>query len=194
MRSQTILATGLVISFLLTACSGIETRPADTATFAAGNYHYYSWRSEPMINTLNSVDPIYQMDPLMRKALNSALQAKGYILDPAQAQFSVDYRYAEGLRMGETSQNASNLSTHPGTIPNRNMDQASVDNAYALGGIKETANIGIQFNDVSNNEEVWRVVITKIIDDVNSTDTSALRKNLQKAIAQGTRDLPDASR
>jgi hypothetical protein len=193
MHSPTTLAASLLITIVLAACSGIETRPADTGTFAAGNYRYYSWRSEPMINTINSVDPIYQMDPLMREALDAALGAKGYILDPARAQFSVDYRYAEGLRMGETSQNASNLSTHPGTIPNRNMDQASVDNAYALGGIKETANIGIQFNDVSNNKEVWRVVITQIIDDVNSTDTSALRKNLRKAIAQGTRDLPEAS-
>ena len=95
--------------------------------------------------------------------------------------------------MGETSRNASNLSTHPGVVANRNMDQASVDNAYALGGVKETANIGIQLNDVSRNEEVWRVIITKIIDDVNSTDTSKIQGNLQRAIKQGLKELPEAS-
>jgi hypothetical protein len=29
----------------LAACSGVETRPADVTAFAAGNYHYYRWRS-----------------------------------------------------------------------------------------------------------------------------------------------------
>ncbi|MEH6593905.1 MAG: DUF4136 domain-containing protein [Halioglobus sp.] len=193
MRSLKTLTTGLFFTLCLVACSGIETRPAETDTFAAGNYRYYSWRSAPMVNTINSVDSIYQLDPILRRAMDDALQAKGYILDPTQAQFSVDYIYAEALRMGEKSRDSSNLSTHPGSIPNRNMDQASVDNAYALGGIKETANIGIQLNDTGSNEEVWRVVITKIIDDVNSTDTSSLRKNVEKAVKQGTRSLPEAS-
>ena len=146
-----------------------------------------------MPNTLNSVDPIYQLDPIIRQEVDRALQAKGYRLDSERAQFTVDYIYAEGLRMGEKSRDASNLSTHPGSIPNRNMDQASVDNAYALGGVKETANIGIQFNDVEDNKEVWRVVITKIIDNVNETESLKLKKNVEKAIKQATRDLPEAT-
>ena len=193
MRSLTSLAASLLITLALVACSGIETHPAETETFAAGNYRYYQWRSAPMVNTINSVDPMYTMDPMVRRELDASLAKKGYILDPEKAQFSVDYIYIEGTRMGETSRNASNLSTHPGAIPNRNMDQASVDNAYALGGVKETSNIGIQFNDVGSNEEVWRVAITKIVDDVNSTDTSNMHKNIKKAIDQGTRDLPPAS-
>lgn len=193
MRILTSLAASLLITLTLVACSGIEVRPAETETFSAGNYRYYSWRSKPMVNTINSVDPIYEMDPILRSELDAALQAKGYVLDPTKAQFSVDYMFAEGMREGETSRNASNLSTHPGAIPNRNMDQASVDNAYALGGMKETSNIGIQFNDAGNNQEVWHVVITKIVEDVNSTDTSKLQKNIQKAIQQGIRDLPVAS-
>jgi hypothetical protein len=193
MRPISLMTAGLIFTLLLAACSGIETRPSDPAAFIAGNYRYYSWRSEPMVNTISSQDTIYQVDPVFRRQLNSALKEKGYILDPQRAQFSVDYIYGEGLRMGEKSRNASNLSTHPGAIPNRNMDQASVDNAYALGGVKETANIGIQFNDVGNNQEVWRVIITKIIDDINSTDTSKLPVNLKKAIQQGLRELPPAS-
>lgn len=193
MRILTSLAASLLITLTLAACSGIEVRPAETETFSEGNYRYYSWRSKPMVNTINSVDPIYDMDPILRSELDAALQAKGYVLDPAKAQFSVDYMFAQGVREGEKSRNASNLSTHPGAIPNRNMDQASVDNAYALGGVKETSNIGIQFNDAGNNQEVWHVVITKIVEDVNATDTSKLQKNIQKAIQQGIRDLPVAS-
>ena len=193
MRAPTTLAICLIFSLALAACSGIETRPSDSTEFSAGNYRYYSWRSEPMVNTINSTDPIYRVDPVFRQELDAALRAKGYVLSPERAQFSVDYIYGEGLRMGETSRNASNLSTHPGVVANRNMDQASVDNAYALGGVKETANIGIQLNDVSRNEEVWRVIITKIIDDVNSTDTSKIQSNLQRAIKEGLKELPPAS-
>lgn len=193
MRALTTLATSLLIVLGLAACSGIETRPADTETFAAGDYRYYRWRSEPMVNTINSVDSIYELDPILRQEMDAALTAKGYILDPDRAQFTVDYIYADGLRMGERSRDANNLSTHPGVIPNRNMDQASVDNAYALGGVKETANIGIQFNTIDTNEELWRVVITKIIDNVNSTDTAKLRKNVEQAVKQGLKVLPDAS-
>jgi uncharacterized protein DUF4136 len=193
MRSLKLLTISLLSIMILAACSGIETRPSDTVAFTAGDYQFYRWRSEPMQNTQNSVDPIYQIDPFIRQELDRALQAKGYKLDVDRAQFSVDYIYAEGLRMGEKSRDASNLSTHPGSIPNRNMDQASVDNAYALGGVKETANIGIQFNDVARKEEVWRVVITKIIDNVNPGENLKLQKNVEKAIRQATRDLPKAS-
>jgi len=193
MRYLHTLAAALVTIVTLAACSGIETRPAETETFAAGNYQYYSWRSEPMVNSINSVDPIYLLDPIFREALDDALQSKGYRLDAEKAQFTVDYIYAEGLRMGETSRNASNLSTQPGVIPNRNMDQASVDNAYALGGIKETSNIGLQFNDADSKEEVWRVVITKIVENVNRDNTSGMSKNVRKAIKKGLKELPDAS-
>ncbi|MEH6590380.1 MAG: DUF4136 domain-containing protein [Halioglobus sp.] len=193
MRSLKLLTISLLSIIFIAACSGIETRPGDTDAFVAGNYQYYRWRSEPMQNTLNSVDPMYQLDPILRRELDRALQAKGYKLDSERAQFSVDYIYAEGLRMGEKSRDASNLSTHPGTIPNRNMDQASVDNAYALGGVKETANIGIQFNDVERKEEVWRVIITKIIDNVNANENLKLQKNVEKAVQQATRELPKVS-
>lgn len=186
-----ILSTALV-ALSIAACSGVETRPDDTAKFEAGNYHYYKWRSEPLANNRNSTDPIYMVDPMLRRAVDKELKAKGYVLDPQQAQFSVDYVYAQGLRMGETAEEASNISPYPGTIPNRNIDQASVDNAIALGGVKETSNIGIQFNDVAGKEEVWRVVVTKIIDRVNQTDVDSMKKTVNTAVKHGLRPLPDS--
>lgn len=184
----------VLLALVLAACSGVETRPADTAAFAAGNYSYYKWRSEPLASRSGSADPIYRIDPILRQAVDKELAAKGYVLDPERAQFSVDYVYAEGLRLGETSRDAGNISsTYPGVIPNRNMDQASIDNAIALGGVKETSNIGLQFNDVAKREEVWRVIVTKIIDKVNNTDEEAMRKTVRSAVGHGLRPLPDAS-
>jgi hypothetical protein len=189
MRSTSILA-GLLSILMLAACGGIETRPEATDTFTAGNYQFYQWRNPPMENTINSTDPIYTMDPMVRRSIDAELQKKGYVLDENRAQFSVDYLYAPGLMQGEVSRDASNLNPYPTAIPNRQRDQASVDNAYALGGMKETDNIAVQFNDLETHQEVWRVVITKIVEDANNIDTSRMQGNLNKAIGQGFKALP----
>lgn len=191
MRITTILASGL-LSLVLAACSGIEVEPAETDRFAAGNYKYYKWRTEPMQNTAASSDPIYLMDPIIRREVNAGLQSKGYVLDEGRAQFSVDYLQAAGMLQGEKSQEASNITPYATVLPNRQVDQAIVDNANALGGVKETNNIAVQFNDITQNREVWHVVITKIVEDVNAIDTANLQKNLKKAIDEGLRTLPKA--
>ena len=192
MRTLQILAVTLVAALSLAACSGVETRPEETDTFAAGNYTFYRWRSEPLENTAASRDPVYVMDPIVRAAVDAELKNKGYRLNPEKAQFSVDYLFATGMRMGQKGSEASNLSNYPGVIPNRNVDQASIDNAYALGGVKETSNIALQFNDVERKEEVWRVIVTKIVEDANRVDSSRLRKNINSAVKEGLRSLPKA--
>jgi hypothetical protein len=191
MRSIHSLAS-LVLALALTACSGTEIRPADTAGFAAGNYHYFKWRSEPLQNTANSSDPVYVLDPIVRRQVNSALADKGFVLDEKNAQFSVDYFFAEGMREGKKSQVATNITPYPTVVPNRQADGATVDNAYALGGVKKTSNIALQFNDVERKEEVWHVIITKIVEDANMADTTKLDRNVGRAIRKGLQDLPAA--
>ncbi|PLW69213.1 DUF4136 domain-containing protein [Pseudohalioglobus lutimaris] len=193
MRSFTVLAT-LMLIFGLTACSTIETRPEDTARFVAGQYKYFTWRSQPLNNPGGSSDPLYTMDPMIREQVNAQLVKKGYILDPARAQFSVDYLQATALREGVSSQDASGgIDPIPSARPNRQINQAMVDNANALAGVQTTNNIAIQFNDMESQEEVWRVVVTKIVDDVNRVDANTMRNNLQKGISKGMSSLPDAS-
>ena len=182
----------VLLALAVAACSGIETNPGDVDAFAAADYRYYKWRSEPLQNSGNSADPIYLIDPVLRREVDAALQDKGYRLDPERAQFSVDYLYAAGLRIGETSQEATNLTPYPTALPNRQVDQATVDNAYALGGVKETSNIALQFNDEGRREEVWHVVITKIVENANRIDRDALNRDLKKAVAQALRPLPRA--
>ena len=190
MRITHILATGL-LALLLAACSGIEIQPDKIDQFAAGHYQYYKWRSEPMTNSANSSDPIYSIDPVLRRQVNAGLQSKGYILDQERAQFSVDYIFATGMRQGEKSEQASNLTLHPSVMPNRQIDGASVDNAIALGGVKETRNIALQFNDVTSNEEVWQVIMTRFVEDVNKAG-SRVDENLSKAINKALKPLPPA--
>jgi hypothetical protein len=190
MRLNLLLAALLLT--LVTACSGIETRPASIEAFAAGNYKYYSWRSDPLPNVANSQDPMYIIDPILRSAVNADLGSKGYVLDKERAQFTVDYIYASGLRMGERSAEAYNITPYPSVNPNRQVNQAVVDNAYALGGVKETSNIAVQFNDNASKKEVWHVIITKIVENVNDVDKKDIRNGVEKGVKAALSTLPPA--
>ncbi|MCP5128198.1 MAG: DUF4136 domain-containing protein [Pseudomonadales bacterium] len=191
MRFITLLVP-ILLAIAIAACSGIETRPAPIDTFAAGDYKYYKWRSDPLPNPDNSKDPMYVMDPILRNAVDAELAEKGYVLDPGRAQFTVDYIFATGLRMGELSSEASNITPYPSVNPNRQINQAVVDNAYALGGVKETANIALQFNDSVTRKEVWHVIITKIVENVNKVDKTELRSSLKKGVKDALSNLPPA--
>ena len=191
MRTSHSLAL-LLLTLVLAACSGIEVQPTATDTFAAGNYKYYTWRSEPLVNTTNSRDMMYLMDPILRRDVDRELAKKGYVLDPERAQFSVDYIYAQGLRMGERSELATNITTYPSVNPNRQQNQAVVDNAYALGGIKETNNIALQFNDMGSKQEVWQVIITKIVENVNKVDVAEMKESLREGVRLALEPLPEA--
>ena len=190
MRLITLLAA--LLFTLVTACSGIETRPPSIEAFAAGNYKYYSWRSDPLPNVANSQDPMYIIDPILRSAVNAELGKKGYVLDKERAQFTVDYIYASGLRMGERSAEAYNITPYPSVNPNRQVNQAVVDNAYALGGVKETSNIAVQFNDSTSKKEVWHVIITKIVENVNDVDKKDIRNGVEKGVKAALSTLPPA--
>lgn len=182
----------VLLTLAVAACSGIETRPGETETFAAGGYKYYKWRSQPMTNSTNSQDTMYLIDPILRRQVDANLSDKGYVLDTEKAQFSVDYVYASGLRMGARSGQVSNISPIPSVTPNRQVNQAVVDNAYALGGVKETTNIALLFNDATSKMEVWQVIITKIVEDTNKVDREEIRNGLKKGIRKALGPLPEA--
>ncbi len=193
MRITNILAYG-ILSLTVLGCSGVEIQPADTNRFIAGNYLYYQWRTDALPSDVRSSDPAYAIDPVMRRDVNADLQSKGYVLNPERAQFTVGYILMNGMVQGATSDLASNISPYPRVTPNRQIDQASVDNAIALGGVKETNNIILQFNDKTSNQEVWHVTLTKIVEDANSVDTSRINDNLTQYLKRALKSLPQAPR
>ena len=189
MRTLSVLLLLLAVS----ACSSVETRPGDTAAFEAGDYRYYSWRSQPLANSRQSGDVLYLIDPIVRREVNAALGQLGYVQDPARAQFSVDYLQAMGLRDGVKSQDASGgIDPIPSARPNRQINQAMVDNANALAGVQTTNNIAIQFNDTASHQEVWQVVITSIVENSNKIDVDDMERKISKAVHQAFRPLPQA--
>lgn len=189
MRITPLLAC-TTLSLALLACSGVEVQPAAIDQFVAGNYHYYRWRTDPLPTETGSSDPLYALDPIMRREVDADLQSKGYVLDSTRAQFTVDYLFSMGMIQGEQSELGSNITPYPSVTPNRQVDQASVDNAIALGGVKETNNIILQFNDRLSNKAVWHVTITKIVEDANNIDISGLENNLKGVVARALEPLP----
>jgi hypothetical protein len=189
MRFTTLLACGL-LGLLTAACSGVEIQPDPVDTFSAGNYTYYTWRTEPLPANAGSSDPFYKIDPAIRREVNRRLQEKGYVLDHQRAQFTVDYMFATELREGAQSDQATNITPYPRVVPNRRVDGASVDNAIALGGVKETNNIVIQFNDRTSNKAVWQVTMTKFVEDSNQVDNSRLKQNMEKFVERALKPLP----
>lgn len=183
------LTTLLVTTLMLTGCiAGVQTDPADTERFAAGGYQTYAWRRPALPVEGSGADSIYQLDPVLRAAVDETLAGKGYRRVEENPGFLVDYVAATGLVDGAVSRSADNVSYRPAAVPNRNVDQASIDNAYALGAVRETANIAVILFDAASEDAVWNVRISKIIEDRNRVNTDLARR----AIRQGLRTLPDA--
>jgi hypothetical protein len=192
MRITAVLACSL-LSLALVACSGVHIQQGPIDQFSAGNYHYYKWRTEPLPQATRSADALYAIDPIVRREVDTQLQSRGYVLDPARAQFTVEYLYVSGMLQGERSALASNISPIPSVTPNRQVNQASVDNAIALGGVKETDNIVLQFNDRGSNRVVWDATMTSIVENTNSNDASRLDANLKEFLERALQPLPPAS-
>lgn len=191
MRHCKMLAT-TALAFLLTACASVEVDVWDSRKFAAGNFQTYSWRSEPFSSELYYRDPIYLIDPILREQVDKELGNLGYRLIPRGGDFTIDYIYAPGVRLGAPSESASNIAPRAGVRPNTGISQAERDNAIALAGVKETRNIALQINSGETGQEVWRAVMTKIVADVNEVDRSGARRSLGSGVRRAFRDLPPA--
>lgn len=188
--SQLKALAGVFLAVFLTACSGVEVQVWETDKFAAGNFHSYSWRSEAFTNNFYSRDPVYLIDPVLRKLVDKELRERGYQLVARNGDFTVDYIYAPGIRMGVAADTADVLSPRAGVRPNTTISQAERDNAIALAGVRETRNIAIQINDGETGLEVWRAVITKFVANVNEPDSERLEKALESGVVKAFRDLP----
>jgi hypothetical protein len=171
------------------ACSGVETIPEDTARFEATGFSTFAWRSEPVSQNGFSRDRLAQADPFIRDAVQSRLLELGYRLAPREeADFLVEYLAAAGINDGQLARTASNVTPYPSATIGRIADGATVDNAYALGGVKEMGNLLLVFVDPRASEVLWRVTISKVIEDANQISENAVHR----AVRQGLSTLPAA--
>lgn len=183
-----LLLPALLAVTLLAACSGVETIPDDTGAFAAKGYSRYAWRSEPLTQG-RARDRLAEADPIIRSSVDERLAELGYTrVDQERAEFLVEYIAGASINAGRIPTTASNVTPYPSAQINRQADGATVDNAYALGGMKEMGNLLLVFVEPTATELLWRVRISKVIEDANRMNEQAVRR----AVRQGLATLPEA--
>lgn len=179
----------LAASLLVASCGGIQTEPDDTAAFAATGYTRYAWRNDPLGDGGLSKDKTYQVDPVLRETVNTRLGELGYReVAREEAEFLVAYIAGPGVTDGQLPRNASNITPVPTAMINRQMNQAEVDNAYALSGTRETGTILLLLLDSEGQLPLWKVRVTSLIENVNRVDPDRVRK----AVRRGLETLPAA--
>ena len=182
----TVLCVGL-----LSACSGVQIERAPTERFNDAGYQTYSWRDLPIDNIGNSDDPLYNIGPSLRSAVNDSLADKGYVLKESGGDFVVYFEFRTVLTEGVLSSKASNIAPIPQVVINRDTDQAMADNAYALSGVREMNSILLNFEDPQNQALVWAVSISKVVENLNHNDPAKMRRTLGKSIERAFRLLAD---
>lgn len=174
---------------MLSACSGIHVIPDATDTFAATSYTRYAWRSEPPSQTISSKDKLQQKSPAIRASFQERMSELGYqLVDKADAEFLVEYLAATSYTDGQLARGGSNAELY-GSSVNRQVDGASIDNAYALGGSVETGEITLVFVDAKTTDRLWRVQANIVVEDANRVDLDEVRKAVRRALAS----VPPAS-
>lgn len=174
---------------LLGGCGGIDTIAEPTETFAANNYRLYAWRSEPPSREISSKDKLQQKSPSIRAGVEEKMSQLGYRrVEKSEAEFLIEYLADVGYNDGQVSHTGSNEVLYPSSV-NRHIDGASVDNAYALGGMVETGNVMLVFVDAASTESLWQVRISMVVKDTNRIDEAQVRRAVRKGLAT----LPPAS-
>lgn len=195
MRRPPVIALLLPTLFcLLSACSGSETIAGDITQFQAAKLTRYAWRSEALGEPKGSLREtrLYEVDPIIREAVDDRLQALGYqLVNRGDAQFLVEYMASQGINAGLLSTQSSSVYPYPttsGTI-NRLPDGASIDNAYALAGPVETGKLRILFLNQDATALFWQVLVSSVIENVNEIDPDAVKR----AVKRGLATVPAAS-
>lgn len=179
---KTLLA--LTACVLLVACSGVETIPDDTGAFAATGYSRYAWRSEPLQRSGFSKNRLYDVDPAIRNSVNARLSELGYREVPRDdAQFLIDYVAAAGLNDGQPSNSASNVYPLPIGAANRQINQAEVDNAVALSGVREMGRVALVFLERDTQTPIWKVLVSSLVENANRVDPKAVDRAMRKGLS-----------
>lgn len=187
-----LLSAGLA---LLAACANVQVDTAPVDKFKEGNYRSYSWRGAPIENTGGSSDPLYVVSPALRAAVDEELADKGYVKRESGGDFTIEYQFKASLADGalnSTAAMADNRYPRPtgGAVINRGTDQALIDNAYALSGVREMNSILLRFSDAESQSLVWAGAVSKIVEDANNDDREKMVKSIRAAVKRVLGQIP----
>jgi len=177
-------ALAILCCSLLIGCASIETEPDDTGAFVASGYARYAWRHDAIVRGGSYRDDQRRdLDGALRDAVDERLAELGYRrVERDRAQFLVEYLAAPGLVDGHLAQTASNITARPSGPINRQVNQAEVDNAYALGKPRATGELALVFTDGGDREKLWSVRVSTVIENSNKVDPELVRETVRRGL------------
>jgi len=182
----------LALAGLLAAggCGNVETLADDPQRFAASGYTRYAWRRAALPEPRDYRDTRqHALDVSLRDAVDERLGELGYRrVEKDAAEFLIDYVATPGVVDGQLSRNANNVTPLPSGTINRQINQAEVDNAYALAGARTTGNIALLFV-TPDQRRLWSVRLKTLVEDANRVNPARVRR----AMREGMRSLPRAA-
>ena len=173
-------ALALCVTFM--GCTTMQVDTAPSKRFADKGYQTFSWRTEVPRGVPQSMESLYRLSATVQEVVAEALEKKGYRFEPSGGDFLVSYAFGARLEGGQEP-------VTPGLGPSG----AVMDNAYALSGPREVANLMLSFEDGDNLASVWSASISQVVENQNQPDLAKVQRKLKSGVTKALRVLPDAT-
>jgi hypothetical protein len=189
----------LVVLFCLamSACSELKTS-LQINKLAGKNPTEYAWASRPLQDIpgaadMHDADALFEVDHLLRKRIDRAMQQANFILVPkSRALLLVDYRLAtrtENSVPGTAAPMdtaARTMAGAEGIDPNNTaLYNHPVRDSYRV------ANLWVTIKDTTNGEIVWEATAENTIAS-NDPDREQVRKRVDEVISHLFERFPNA--
>lgn len=186
------IAAITVLVVLLGGCSSAQVDRADPDTFAAKGYRTYNWNYAQIEPLPSDTSAYATLAPIFREEMNRALANLGYREVAQGGQFVVSVQFKRSLADGVVSIEKDPNPVVPRVVLNRDPDQASLDNAQALAGVRELNSVLIQFDDASDGGLLWAAAVSRVQEtaNVNELDPDQVRRNARQTLRRAMGQLP----
>lgn len=187
----------LLSTLMLLSCSELQVETTPTDRFQDGTYSSYSWRLPELAHGAEQGGSLQAVAPLLRQAVDRALQDKGYTELETGGDLLVDYQFEVSLV--ESAQpvdpdmaGRSNPVPNTGAVINRGTDPALADNAYALNSPREMNRIVLQISEGGNQQPLWAATLSQVVENSNEETGKQMRKGIVAAVNRALGQIPNA--
>ncbi len=190
-RSLWIAAISVLV-VALGGCSTAQVDRGDPSAFAAKGYRTYNWNYAQVEPLPSDTSAYTTMAPIFREEMNRALANLGYREVEQGGQFVVSLQFKRSLADGVVSIEKDPNPVVPRVVLNRDPDQASLDNAQALAGVRQLNNVLIQFDDASDGGLLWAAAVSRVQEtaNINELDPEQVRRNARQTLRRVMSQLP----
>lgn len=162
-----LLATVLCLA----GCANTQIDAADTDRFNSKQYRDYSWATATMTHKQGRSERLVILDHALRDAVNTQLKAKGYrLVEPAEAQFVVDYRYTRKVSVDQGDPMATPKALEGAWDAGATMGDPGLQLGFVPEKISELF-LRFSVRDKFSKKELWSGTASRIMDQSSKSKT-----------------------